>query len=168
MLARVKTAAKNAPATNVRVSLEKRLCYHCTGAGFAVAACAHCCMGKDDVDNLQLFLLWWFLESNLRCSPLDTFLSPIFVHNPQLSARVKTAAKCAARKAAVRGAAARIARTTARVTSVDANALAKIAAHLAREKTVDLRHVVKAGRPPPAQMERRRQHTGHFASVHLL
>ena len=59
--ARLKTVAKNAPASNVRVSLEKRLCYPCTGAGFAVAAYAHCCMGKDEVDNLQLFLLWWFL-----------------------------------------------------------------------------------------------------------
>jgi len=48
------------------------------------------------------------------------------------------------------------------VTSVDANALAKIAAHLAREKTVDLRHVVKAGRRTPAQMEQH-QRTEHFA-----
>ena len=57
----VKTAAKNAPAMTVRVSLEKRLCYPCTETGFGVAACAHCCMGKHEVDNLQLFLLWWFL-----------------------------------------------------------------------------------------------------------
>ena len=59
--AQKQTAAKNAPSMTVRVSLEKRLCYPCTSAGFAVAACAHCCMGKDDIDNLQLFLLWWFL-----------------------------------------------------------------------------------------------------------
>ena len=76
---------------------------------------------------------------------------------------MKTAAKCAARKDAVSSAAARIARTTARVTSVDVNALAKIAVHLAPEKTVGLRNVVKAGGGPPAQMERRRQHTGDFA-----
>ena len=81
-----------------------------------------------------------------------------------MSARVKTAAKCAAASPAVRSAAARIARTNAPVTSVDANALAKIAAHLAREKTVGLRHVVKAGkRRTPAQMERHRQRTEHFA-----
>jgi len=62
----------------------------------------------------------------------------------------------------VMSAAARIAQTNAPVTSVDANALAKIAAHLAREKTVDLRHVVKAGRSTPAPMERH-QRTEHFA-----
>ena len=75
---------------------------------------------------------------------------------------MKTAAKCATLQAAVGSAAARIARTTARVTSVDANALAKIAAHLAPEKTVGLRNVVKAGRGTPAQMERH-QRTEHFA-----
>ena len=41
--ARLKTAAKCAAATTVRVSLEKRLCYPCTGAGFAVAACTLPC-----------------------------------------------------------------------------------------------------------------------------
>ena len=48
--ARLKTAAKNAAARGVLVSREKRLCYPCTGAGFAVAACAHCCMEKDEVE----------------------------------------------------------------------------------------------------------------------
>ena len=41
--ARLKSAAKNALALFVRVSLEKRLCYPCTGAGFAVAACTSPC-----------------------------------------------------------------------------------------------------------------------------
>ena len=120
------------------------MCYACTDAGFGVALCAHYCMGKDKVDNLQIYLTWWFL---------GTLLSLILSHNSQRNARVKTV---------VRSAAARIAQTPARVNSAVANVLAKIAAHLAREKTVGLRNVVKAGRSTPAHMERH-QRTEHFA-----
>ena len=52
---------KRAASSFVRVSFRQHVCYRCTDDGFAVAACAHCCMEKDEVDNLQLFLLWWLL-----------------------------------------------------------------------------------------------------------
>ena len=69
-IARLKTAAKNAAAISVRVSLEKRLCYPCTGAGFAVAACTSpctlCAYTRPGIPNTYvLFHLTLFYPSSL-------------------------------------------------------------------------------------------------------